>query len=81
MLSFLTLGTGKAQAIIIDWRLSATLWPDARFTFANIGETRGIVINWRFIDADGEIVATRSATHYPFDKMVSLDFARNTLPA
>ena len=50
-------------------------------TFANIGETRGIIINWRFIDADGEIVATSERTiTIPFGKMVSVDLDRNTLP-
>ena len=82
VLSFLTLSAGKAQAFVIDWRpVGFTRGQTARLTFANIGETRGIVIDWRFIDADGEIVATseRPLT-IPFGKMVSVDLDRNTLP-
>ena len=82
VLAFLTLGAGRAQAIIINWRpVGFTRGQTARLTFANIGETRGIVIDWRFIDADGVIVATseRPLT-IPFGKMVSVDLDRNTLP-
>ena len=82
VLAFITLGADKAQAIIINWRpVGLTFGQTARLTFANIGEIRGIVINWRFIDADGEIVATSERTlTIPFGKMVSVDLDRNTLP-
>ena len=82
LLAFLALGVTKAQAFIDIYRpVGLTFGQTARFTFANIGETRGIIINWRFIDADGEIVATseRPLT-IPFGKMVSVDLDRNTLP-
>ena len=82
VLSLLTLGAGKAQAIVIDWRpVGITLGQSARLTFANTGEIRGFVINWRFIDADGLIVArSERPLTIPFGKMVSVDLDRNTLP-
>lgn len=81
-LAFLALGVMQAQAFVIDWRpVGFTRGQTARLTFANIGETHGIIINWRFIDADGEIVATSERTiTIPFGKMVSVDLDRNTLP-
>ena len=80
--AFLTLGAMQAQAIIIyDHPVGITLGQTARLTFANIGETRGFIINWRFIDADGVIVArSERPLTIPFGKMVSVDLDRNTLP-
>ena len=50
-------------------------------TCGEIGETRGFVINWRFIDADGVIVArSERPLTIPFGKMVSVDLGRDTLP-
>jgi hypothetical protein len=78
VLPFLTLGASKAQAFVINWRpIGFTRGQTARLTFANIGETHGIIINWRFVDADGEIVATseRPLT-IPFGRMISVDRVR-----
>jgi hypothetical protein len=82
MLAFLILGAMQAQAIIIyDHPVGITLGQTARLTFANIGETRGFIINWRFIDADGVIVArSERPLTIPFGKMVSIDLDRDTLP-
>jgi len=58
-----------------------TLGQTARLTFANVGEPRGFIINWRFIDADGVIVArSERPLTIPFGKMVSIDLDRDTLP-
>jgi hypothetical protein len=58
-----------------------TLGQTARLTFANVGEPRGIVVDWRFIDADGVIVArSERPLTIPFGKMVSVDLDRDTLP-
>ena len=81
-LAFLTLGAMQAQAIIIyDHPVGITLGQTARITFANIGEIRGFIVNWRFIDADGVIVArSERPLTIPFGKMVSVDLDRATLP-
>jgi hypothetical protein len=81
-LAFLTLGAMQAQAIIIyDHPVGITLGQTARLTFANIGEIRGFIVNWRFIDADGVIVArSEQPLTIPFGKMVSVDLNRDTLP-
>ena len=81
-LAFLTLGAMQAQAIIIyDHPVGITLGQTARLTFANIGEIRGFVVNWRFIDADGVIVArSERPLTIPFGKMASVDLDRDTLP-
>ena len=72
----------QAQAIIIyDHPVGITLRQTARLTFANIGEIRGFVVNWRFIDADGVIVArSERPLTIPFGKMASVDLDRDTLP-
>ena len=72
----------QAQAFVIDWHpVGITRGQTACLTFANTGETRGIVINWRFIDADGEIVArSEQPLTIPIGKMISVDLDRDTLP-
>jgi hypothetical protein len=58
-----------------------TLGQTARLTFANVGEPRGIVVDWRFIDAEGVIVArSERPLTIPFGKMVSVDLDWDTLP-
>jgi len=81
ILAFLILGAMQAQAFVIDWRpVGITFGQTARLTFANIGEIRGFIINWRFIDADGVIVArSERPLTIPFGKMVSVDLDRDTL--
>ena len=82
VLAFLTLGAMQAQGFVVDWRpVGITFGQTARLTFANIGEIRGFIINWRFIDADGVIVArSERPLTIPFGKMVSVDLDRDTLP-
>ena len=82
MLAFLTLGAMQTQAFVVNWRpVGITFGQTARLTFANIGEIRGFIINWRFIDADGVIVArSERPLTIPFGKMVSVDLDRDTLP-
>jgi hypothetical protein len=81
ILAFLTLGAMQAQAFIIDWRpVGITFGQTARLNFADIGETRGFIINWRFIDADGVTVAqSERPLTVPFGKMISVDLDRDTL--
>jgi len=82
LLAFLALGVTKAQANVDIYRpVGITFGQTARLTFANIGETRGFVVDWRFIDADGVIVArSERPLTIPFGKMVSVDLDRYTLP-
>jgi hypothetical protein len=80
LLSFLAVGASKVEAFVIDWRpVGITFDQTARLTFANIGEARGIVIDWRFIDADGTIIARSEPLTIPVGKMVSVDLDRDTL--
>ncbi len=81
ILAFLTLGAMQAQAFIIDWRpVGITFGQTARLTFADIGETRGFIVNWRFIDANGVTVAqSERPVTVPFGKMVSVDLDGDTL--
>jgi hypothetical protein len=79
----LTLGAARAQAVIGPeyFPVGITFGQTARLTFANIGEIRGFIVNWRFIDADGVIVArSEQPLTIPFGKMVSVDLNRDTLP-
>lgn len=82
VLVLIALGAMEAQAIIINWHpVGITRGQTARLTFANIGETRGFIINWRFIDADGEIIArSEQPLTIPIGKMISVDLDRDTLP-
>jgi hypothetical protein len=79
----LTLGAARAQAVIGPeyFPVGITFGQTARLTFANIGEIRGFIVNWRFLDADGVIVArSEQPLTIPFGKMVSVDLNRDTLP-
>jgi len=79
----LTLGAARAQAVIGPeyFPVGITFGQTARLTFANIGEIRGFIVNWRFIYADGVIVArSEQPLTIPFGKMVSVDLNRDTLP-
>jgi hypothetical protein len=82
ILALVTLGATHAQAIIIDWHpVGITRGQTARLTFANVGEIRGFIINWRFIDADGEIVGhSEQPLTIASGKMVFVDLDRDTLP-
>jgi hypothetical protein len=82
VLASLTLGAMQAQAIIIinSRPVGITLGQSARLTFADIGETRGFIVNWRFIDADGvTVVQSERPITVPFGKMISVDLDRDTL--
>ena len=82
ILAFLTLGAMQAQAIIIinSRPVGITLGQTARLTFAGIGETRGFIVNWRFIDADGVTVAqSERPLTVPLGQMISVDLDRDAL--
>jgi hypothetical protein len=81
LLSFLAVGASKVEAFVINWRpVGITFGQTARLTFANTSEARGIVINWRFIDLDGERGArSEQPLTIPVGKMVSVDLDRDTL--
>jgi len=80
-LTLITLAARQVQGFIINWHpVGITRDQTARLTFANLGETRGIVINWRFVDADGAIVArSEQPLTIPIGKMFSVDLDRDTL--
>jgi hypothetical protein len=80
-LAFLTLGAMQAQAFIVNWRpVGITFGQTARVTLANTGEIRGFIINWRFLDSDGVVIAqSERPLTVPFGKMVSVDLNRDAL--
>src|SRR5436190_3263379 len=56
--AFLALAASRAEAIIINYfPVGISLGQSARLNLANIGETRGIIINYRFLDSDGVVMA------------------------
>jgi len=77
----LTLGAAGAQADILPGvrigfaPVGMTLDQTARLNFVNIGVPNGMLINWRFIDANGLTLA-QSAVTLPLGKIVSVDFRR-----
>src|SRR5215813_5174906 len=81
IIALITIGAMQVQAFVIDWHpVGIARGQTARLTFANLGETRGIVINWRFVDADGAIVArSEQPLTIPIGKMFSVDLDRGTL--
>jgi hypothetical protein len=52
----------------------------ARLNFANIGETHGIIVNYRFLDSDAVVIAqSEHPLTLPAGKMMSVDVDRDTL--
>jgi len=80
VVAFLALGATRAEAIIINYvPVDISLGQTARLTFANIGERQGIIINYRFLDSDGLVIAQERALTVPFGKMISVDLNRDDL--
>ena len=81
----LTLGAAQTQADILPGvRISfapvgLTMDQTARLNFVNIGVPDGMLINWRFIDANGLTLAQSSVT-LPLGQIVSVDFKRTAGP-
>jgi hypothetical protein len=79
--ALLTLGAAQAQADILPGvsigfaPVGLTMDQTARLNFVNIGVPNGMLINWRFIDANGVTLA-QSAVTLPLGKIVSVDYKR-----
>ena len=81
----LTLGAARSQADILPG-VSITFAPvgltmdqTARLNLVNIGVPNGMLVSWRFIDANGLTLA-QSVVTLPFGKIVSVDYRRNGYP-
>jgi hypothetical protein len=81
----LTLGAAQAQADILPpvsvgfAPVGLTMDQTARLNFVNIGVPNGVLINWRFIDANG-LTLVQSSLTLPLGKIVSVDFRRQIGP-
>jgi hypothetical protein len=77
----LTLGAPRAQADILPGvsigfaPVGITMDQTARLNLSNVGVPNGMLINWRFIDANGVTLA-QSTVILPLGKIVSVDFKR-----
>ena len=77
----LTLGAARAQADILPGvsigfaPVGLTMDQTARLNLVNNGVPNGMLIHWRFIDANGLTLA-QSAVTLPLGKIVSVDFRR-----
>jgi hypothetical protein len=77
----LTLGAARAQADILPGvsigfaPVGITMDQTARLNLSNVGVPNGMLINWRFIDANGVTLA-QSTVILPLGKIVSVDFKR-----
>jgi hypothetical protein len=81
----LTLGAAQAQADILPGvsnsfaPIGLTMDQTARLNFVNNSVPNGMLINWRFIDANGLTLAQSTVT-LPLGKIVSVDFRRQIVP-
>jgi hypothetical protein len=81
----LTLGSAQAQADILPGvrigfaPVGLTMNQTARLNLVNIAVPNGMVIHWRFIDADGLILA-QSVVTLALNQIVSFDFRRQGGP-
>jgi hypothetical protein len=81
----LTLGAARAQADILPGvRISfapvgLTMDQTARLNLLNIEVANGMLVSWRFIDANGVTLA-QSTVILPLGKIVSVDFRRHGDP-
>jgi hypothetical protein len=81
----LSLGAAGAQADILPGvsisfaPVGLTMDQTARLNLLNNGVPNGMLVSWRFIDANGNTLAQSSAT-LPLGKIVSIDFSRSKLP-
>ena len=77
----LTLGAARAQADILPGvsisfaPVGITMDQTARLNFVNIDVPNGMLIHWRFIDANGLTLA-QSVVTLPLGKIISVDFRR-----
>jgi hypothetical protein len=77
----LTLGAARAQADILPGvrigfaPVGITMDQTARLNLVNVDVANGILINWRFIDANGLTLAQSTVT-LPLGKIVLVDFQR-----
>lgn len=81
--ALLMLGASQASAFIVvgGFPVGITLGQTARLNFANIGEERGVIVNWRFVNADGAVIAqSERPVTVDFHKTVSVDLNRDSLP-
>ena len=81
----LTLGAARSQADILPG-VSITFAPvgltmdqTARLNLVNVGVPNGMLVSWRFIDANGLTLA-QSVVTLPLGKIVSVDYRRNGYP-
>jgi hypothetical protein len=81
----LTLGATRSQADILPG-VSITFAPvgltmdqTARLNLVNVGLPNGMLVSWRFIDANGLTLA-QSVVTLPLGKIVSVDYRRNGYP-
>src|SRR5262245_32875072 len=82
MAAFFTLAATRSDAIIVNYLpVGVTLGQTARLNFLNIGMTRAIIVDYRFLDADGNVLA-QSNEHLllPMGRIVSVDLNRDTIP-
>jgi hypothetical protein len=77
----LTLGTATARANILPLAsigfapVGVTLSQTARINLVNTSEPGGIFVNWRFIDANGVVLA-QSSVSLPLGMIVSVEYRR-----
>jgi hypothetical protein len=77
----LTLGAAGAEADILPGvrirfaPVGITMDQTARLNLVNIGVPNGMLIHWRFIDANGLVIA-QSVVTLPLNQIVSFDFKR-----
>jgi hypothetical protein len=81
----LTLGAARAQADILPGvsigfaPVGITMDQTARLNMVNVDIPNGLLISWRFIDANGLPLA-QAVTTLPLGKIVSVDFRRAGAP-
>jgi hypothetical protein len=81
----LTFGAARAQADILPGvsigfaPVGITMDQTARLNMVNVDIPNGLLISWRFIDADGLPLA-QAVTTLPLGKIVSVDFRRAGAP-
>ena len=81
----LTLGAARAQADIIPGvkisfaPVGMTMDQTARLNLVNIGVPNGMLIHWRFIDAN-DLTLAQSVVTLPLNQIISFDFGRQRGP-
>jgi hypothetical protein len=81
----LTIGVARAQADTLPGvRISfapvgLTMDQTARLNLLNIGAPNGMLVSWRFIDANGVALA-QSTIVLPMGKIVSVDYRQHGVP-